>query len=162
MLNNQRMENDVIVLSDFTRDMFDVPQRVHEEMLIPWLEKQVEIIKDKLIKRGYDEVGNHGFGIVHFKKGNYTYAIWPEDQEYCQYGILKIDGLRYSHDDLSRIYHLYGSHDQLDEFLALVDKNEWSWIELLSNDLKELYEKYGDDTHEERWTTINNLFHKNL
>ena len=158
------MENEEIILSDFTQDMFNVPKEFHGEMLISWLKKQTEIIQDKLIKHGYEDVGNHGFGMIWFKKGNFTYAIWPEDQENCQYGIFKIDGLRYSQDDLSTIYHLYGTHKQLDDFLVLVDKGEWNWIENMSKDLQTVYDRYeGDtDTIYSKWETINHLFNKNL
>jgi len=158
------MENNEIVFSDFTRDMFSVPDEIHEEMLIDWLKKEVEIIKNKLIKRGYQGIGNHGFGMIWFRKGNFTYAIWPEDQENCQFGIFKIDGFRYSHEDLSRIYHLYGTHEQLNYFLDLVDKGEWDWIEDMSKDFQTLYNRYeGEtDTTYSKWETINNLFNKNL
>ena len=100
------MENNEIVLDDLTRDLFGIPDSIHGEMLIDWLKREVEIIKNKLINRGYKDVGNHGFGMIYFSKDRFTYAIWPEDQENCQYGISKIEGVRYSQDSIQQhVFH---------------------------------------------------------
>ena len=153
------MENNEIVLDDLTRDLFGIPDSIHGEMLIDWLKREVEIIKNKLINRGYKDVGNHGFGMIYFSKDRFTYAIWPEDQENCQYGISKIEGFRYSQDSIQQhVFHHYGNYGYLDTFLDLVDKDEWNWIEEIIKDLSTLYKKHGHN----RFFTAYDIFNKSV
>ena len=112
--------------------------------------KIAEYVMDVLKKRGYQSIHNHGWSMVKFRKDCFEYAIWIEDQEYMQYGILNYIGKANIQSAENKRgffdrYHENGDLNYLGEFLDKVDRNEWGLLEKISLELKKLEEKYGED-----------------